>query len=141
MNLKTKHLLNELTLIIPAFNYLRNSIVELSTDDKESRDFELTKRITKILARRIISYKHLQQQAVDEWNRIDQESSQDEYNVFMLGLMLLSKHEEVRGKKISLGVTSDVLELQDLAFAYFEVAEINRTADYVDIIYDKIFWG
>lgn len=128
----------ELVLLLPAFSYMYRQ-VEDNTSDKESRDYVLAKRITKVMAKRIIYYKPLQQEALDKWNELENTLGKDEeFNVFLLGISLLGVHMEVTRKKVIISMTDDILELQDLCYEFFDKDKINRTAEYAEKIRDKL---
>lgn len=137
---QTEQTIKELVLLVPAFTYLHRASLkdDLTEEDAGTRDYILVKSISKTIAKRVRTHSGLQRRAIDLYNEIDAESKQDEYNVFMLGLCLLAKHQEVKGKRIHLGVIDEVLELQELSFSFYEAEEINRTADYADKIFNRL---
>ena len=120
--------IKELVLLLPAFQYMYRRLEDATSEsDRQTKDYEIARLITRAMARRIVAYKSLQHEAIKRWNVIEKEKGDDDYNVFLLGMSLLSSHMEVKQKKISIGLDSEIMQLQDLCYEFFDAKQINRT--------------
>jgi len=126
--------IKELTLLIPAFSFLWESIEKASDEDKNTVDYKITKHICNQLAFRIKPYRQIQQQIIDNWRNIRDEVVEAEHSVFLAGLALLGTHMEIKNKYVNVGLNNEIMELQELAYGFFEAQQINETAEWSEQI-------
>jgi len=141
-NMKKKRskelLLRELVLLVPAHSFMYQQMEELSEKDKLTRDYDLSVIIVKKVSSTVGVYKVLHEEALHMWERIENKLEVGKFNIFLLGLCLLANHLELKNRKINLGVTDEILELQDLCYAFFDKDDINRHISYADNVKDEL---
>ena len=133
--MKTKPIVKELALLLPAYSFLSNALRKSDNSENNKKDdFILAEDIVKQIWIRISPYKKLHKDAADLWNISEKKVGFSSHNVFLLGLALVAKHLESKNNQIKFSYSKKLVELQDLSFIFFENAEINKSADFVDEI-------
>jgi len=123
----------ELLLITVGFTWMWEMIEKKTSDeDKKTRDYTLAKHICNQLGYKIKAYRPLQNNVVDMWNDVRKEINEGEHNVFLAGLAMLSVHMEVKRKNINVGLDKEIIELQELAYEFFDAESINNAADWAE---------
>lgn len=136
---KKNQIIKELALLMPAFTFIFESITKHTTaEDRETRDYELAKRISRTIATRLLAYQNIQKDALEKWKKVESELGEAEYNTFLLGLSLLARHSEVKRKMVYLGLDTDIVELQDLCFEFYTTDAINNTSNYADLVCERM---
>ena len=112
-----QNLLYEIVLLLPSFSYMYEqqiSAKEKSEDTKEEQKFILlTQQLTKKMAVVLKNYSKIQEEAVSVINEILIKLDSKGNNVFMIGLNLLLIHKELQNKKIHIGMTKHITDLED----------------------------
>lgn len=127
--------IKELVLLTPSFQFIWEAINEkTSKEDRETRDYRLAKHICNQLAYRIKAYRSIQKETIDLWNSTKTNIVDGQHNPFLAGLSLLAAHMEVKQKNISIGLDSEIVELQELAYEFFTQDAINEAAEWAENI-------
>ena len=125
--------LKEMVLITVGFQLVWEMIeTKTSEKDRQSRDYTLAKHICNQLAYRIKTYRSLQKEMIDLWDKTREQLTDGEHNPFLAGLAMLATHMEIKNKRINIGLNREIIELQDLAFEFFDSEAINKSADWAE---------
>ena len=130
--------IKELVVLLPAYTYMQTQLAKQDEAEKKAYDYILAKRITSSMLTKIIIFKDVHQKAINKFNKLEEKFRENKINVFLLGLSLLAKHMEVKNKAINIGLSSEIVELQELCYEFFEPKEINRIADYTDKLWHEL---
>ena len=132
-------IIKELAIIVPAFSFMHEEINKgTKGEDKNLRDYKLATQICRELAFRIKPYNSIMKGGVDMWQKINDNLEREEHNLFLMGLSLLSAHMELSNKKINIGLSNEIVEMQELCFEFFSSEQINNAADFADKIVSEL---
>lgn len=132
----------ELTLLLPAFSFMWESIKEGSDEaDKGTRDYFLAKQICSVMSTRLMVYRMSQKDALDRWTELTKDAPELKLSVFLCGLALLSTHLELKNKAVNIGLNNEIVELQELCFEFFDTEQINKAFEWAEENAKKIGLG
>ena len=130
----------ELSLLIASHTYLNMEIANPALDGITDKEYliakELVTKLDKVIGSHTDSFRH--KSATIFHDIIIKKDDDVRVSVVVLGLELLARHSEVRGKKIIVGLDNRILALQDLIYTALDPSAIDTANDYADSLYESL---
>lgn len=135
--LQVKH---ELSYLLPAFSFLvqqQKSALEAGATGNEDYMIILTRMIRKLKSTTSL-YTNLHKEVIEIVNKIIFKHEHTPNIYFLVGLSLISYHNEMRSKVIPTGLSDDADTLFDIFSSEDDTNAINRNVEYTELLVNDI---